>query len=97
MSSQALAASLGAEFLFKDRQDRSVKFFRLRHAHAVHLESDDVETGARENFDHAARPQIRKFEIVRLDQDERFLNLRPGRKLDHLIENAAVAIGKFRP
>src|SRR5688572_31050273 len=32
----------------------------------------DEQTGAGENFDDAARPLIRKLEIVRLDQDQRF-------------------------
>ena len=87
----------GAEFVLQNRQDRPVKFLRLRHAHAVDLEPDDVEAGARKNFDHAAGPLIRELEIVRLDQDERFFDFRVLRKLDHVIENSAVAVGKFRP
>ena len=91
------ASFFGSKFVLQHRQDRSVKFFRLRHAHAVNFESDDVETGARENFDHAARAKVRKFEVVRLDQNERFFDLRPGRKFNHLIENAPVPVGKFGP
>ena len=66
-------------FSCNTRQHRTVKFFRLRHAHPVNFESDDVKTGARKNFDHAAGAQIRKLEIVRLDQDQCLLNVRACR------------------
>jgi len=82
MSSQASATFARAEFVFQNRKDGSVEFLRLGHAHAVHFESDNVEPGARENLDHAARPDIWKFEIVGLDQDERFLDFCPGRISD---------------
>ena len=71
-----LAALARPELVFEDRQHRPVKFLRLRHAHAMDLEADDVEPGARENFDHAAGPEIGKLEIVRLDQDECLLDFR---------------------
>ena len=91
------AAFLGAELVRQHRQDRSVKFFRLRHTHLVDFEADDVEPGAREHFDHAAGPAVGKFEIVGLDQDERFLNFGVGRIGNDIVEHPAVAVGKFGP
>ena len=97
MSSQASRPFSGAEFVFQDIEHRPVKFLRLRHAHAVNLEADDGKAAARKNFDHAAGARVGKFEIVRLDQDERLLDFRVLREVDHAVENAAVAVGIFRP
>ena len=63
----------------------------------MNLEADNVEAGARENFDHPAWTNVRELEIVGLNQDQRLFDLRVLWKLDRLIENAALAIGKFRP
>jgi hypothetical protein len=48
----------------------------------VDLETNDVETGTGKNFDHTARSQIREFEIVRFNQDERFLDFCVGGEID---------------
>ena len=61
------------------------------------FETDNVEAGPRKNFDHAAGTNVRKFEIVRLNQDERFLDLGFVRETNRFVQHAAVAIGKFRP
>ena len=63
-------------FSCNTRQHRAIKFFRLRHAHPVDFESDDVKARARKNFDHAARAQIWKLEIVRFDQDQCLFDVR---------------------
>ena len=60
----------------KTSQHRSVKFFGLPDAHPVNLEADDRQTGLRKDIDHAAGPQVRKFEIVGLNQNQRLLDLR---------------------
>ena len=43
-------------------------------------------------FDYAAGPLIGKLEIVRLDQDKRFFDVGLRRKVDHAIEDTAVAV-----
>ncbi len=97
MSSHASRPLLCPELVFEDGEDRAVKFFRLRYAHPMHFEADDVEPGAREDFDHSARPDIGKLEIVGLDQDERFLHFRLGRIGNDIIKNPAITVGKFGP
>src|SRR6266516_2918888 len=91
--------SLGfrAEFFFQDWQHRPVELLRLGDAHLMDFESNDRESGARKHFDHPAWPQIWKSEIVGLDQDERFFDLRVGGKADGTIQDAAVGIGKLGP
>src|SRR5207249_9163481 len=85
-----LAATFCAKFVFEDWQHGAVKLLRLGDAHAVHLETDDAQTGLGKDFDHAARPQIWELKIIGLDQDERFFDLRIDGKTDGAIEDAAV-------
>ena len=42
-------------------------------------------------------PNVGKFEIVGLDQDERFLDFRTRRIGNDVVEDAAIGIGKLRP
>jgi hypothetical protein len=56
-----------------------------------------VQAGARKNFNDAARPQIWKFEIVRLNQHEGLLDLCISGVGDDVVQDPPVAIGKFLP
>src|SRR5262249_4175466 len=91
------AAAVWAEFLLQNAQHRSVKLLRLFDTHLVNFESDDGEPRARKHLDHAARSQIRKPEIVGLDQDKSLFYLRVGGKGDDSIQDSTVRIRKFRP
>ena len=61
------AAVFRTKLFFQDRQHRPVKLLRLPDTHPMHFEANDIEAGAREDFDHATGPQIREFEVVRFD------------------------------
>ena len=69
----ALVADDVLELGAQDFADGAVKFHRLRHAHAVDLDADDVKAGAREEINHVAGPAGRESEIVRLDEHQRAL------------------------
>src|SRR5207244_4632877 len=86
-----------AQFLLENWQHGSVELLCLRHTHAMNLEADDVEAGARKNFNDSTRPQVWKFEIIRLNQHKRLLDLCGFRESDHPIEKSTIDIGKFRP
>ena len=91
------ASAFRAQFFLQNWQNRPVKLLRLRHAHAMDFESNDVETGARKNFDHAAGRRFGNLKLSGLIRTSVFSTFASGGKLDRVIENAAVAIGKFRP
>ena len=63
----------------------------------MNLKANDVQTGARKNFNDAAGPQIWKFEIIRLNQHEGLLDLCISGVGDDLVQNPTIAIGEFRP
>src|SRR6266508_2131973 len=92
-----LAAAFGTELFLKDRQHRTAKLLRLCHAHLVHFETNDREASARKHFDHAAWTQIWEPEIVRLNKDERFFDLRTVRKRHGVIHDSTIRIREFRP
>ena len=63
----------------------------------MNLKANDVQAGARKNFNDAARPQIWKFEIVRLNQHQGLLDLCMSGVSDDVVQDPPIAIGKFRP
>ena len=85
------------EFVLQHGQHGTVKFFRLRDAHAQHAETDDRQPGAGKQVDHAAGTGVGETEIVGLDEHERLLDLGVRRERDHLVEHAAVLVGVGRP
>src|SRR5437588_12575103 len=92
-----MSAAIWAQFFLENRQHESIELLRLRHTHAINLEADDVEAGARKNFNDSTRPQVWKFEIIRLNQHERLLDLCGFRESYHPIEKSTIDIGTFRP
>src|SRR6266487_7056568 len=91
------AAAFRTELFLKDRQHWPVKLLRLCHAHLVHFEADDREASTRKHFDHATWTQIWEPEIVWLNEDERFFDLRATRKRHGVIHDTTIRIRKFRP
>src|SRR3984893_4374989 len=82
-----VAAFAVSKFFLQHRQHGTIKLFSLRHAHPMDFETDNIETGPRKNFDHAAGPDVWKLKIVRLNQNQGLLDLCLLGKLYCLIEN----------
>jgi hypothetical protein len=84
---------LGAQGL----ADGAVKLQRLRHAHAVNLDGDDVQAGAGEEINHVAGPAGGETEVLRLDQHQRALRLLTRLIGNDIIQDPAVGVRVAEP